>query len=160
MTLFLYGALGGLFVLIPYVLIVAASYSGTEAGAALLPLPAVLAITSPIMGGFAGRFGSRLPLSIGPLIVAVGFVLLLRVDQHSSYWTTTFPAILLVAAGMAGAVAPLTTAVLASVGPRYTGSASGFNSARVTKKSAAKRTKPASIVNTNQARLFGRENIL
>jgi EmrB/QacA subfamily drug resistance transporter len=129
LTLLLYGALSGLFVLIPYVLIEAASYSGTEAGAALLPLPAVLALTSPFMGGLAGRFGSRLPLSIGPVIVAAGFVLLLRVDQHSSYWTTTLPAILLIAAGMAGAVAPLTSAVLASVGPRYTGSASGFNSA-------------------------------
>jgi EmrB/QacA subfamily drug resistance transporter len=129
LTLFLYGALGGLFVLIPYILIEAASYSGTEAGAALLPLPAVLALTSPLMGGLAGRIGSRLPLSVGPVVVAVGFVLLLRVDQHNSYWTTTFPAILLIAVGMAGAVAPLTTAVLASVGPRYTGSASGFNSA-------------------------------
>jgi MFS family permease len=81
------------------------------------------------MGGLAGRFGSRLPLSVGPVIVAAGFMLLLRIDQHGSYWTMTFPAILLIAVGMAGAVAPLTTAVLASVGPRYTGSASGFNSA-------------------------------
>jgi EmrB/QacA subfamily drug resistance transporter len=129
LTLFLYGALSGLFVLIPYVLIVAASYSGTGAGAALLPLPAVLAVTSPLMGALAGRIGARLPLAIGPVIVAAGFVLLLRVDQHSLYWTTTLPAILVIAAGMAGAVAPLTTAVLASVGPRYTGSASGFNSA-------------------------------
>jgi len=129
LTLLLYGALGGLFVLIPYVLIEASSYSGTQAGAALLPLPAVLALTSPLMGGLAGRIGSRLPLAIGPVIVAAGFMLLLRVDQHGGYWTTMFPAILLIAAGMAGAVAPLTTAVLASVGPRYTGSASGFNSA-------------------------------
>jgi MFS family permease len=129
LTLLLYGALSGLLVLIPYVLIEAASYSGTEAGAALLPLPVVLAVMSPIMGGLAGRFGSRLPLSVGPVIVAAGFMLLLRIDQHGSYWTTTFPALLLIAVGMAGAVAPLTTAVLASVGPRYTGSASGFNSA-------------------------------
>jgi EmrB/QacA subfamily drug resistance transporter len=128
LTLFLYGALGGLLLLIPYVLIRASSYSGTAAGAALLPLPALLAVTSPLMGGVAGRIGARLPLSIGPLIVAAGF-LLLRVDRDSGYWTTILPAFLLIAAGMAGAVAPLTTAVLASVGPRYTGSASGFNSA-------------------------------
>lgn len=129
LTLLLYGALSGLLVLIPYVLIESASYSGTEAGAALLPLPVVLAVMSPIMGGLAGRFGSRLPLSVGPVIVAAGFMMLLRIDQHGSYWTTTFPALLLIAVGMAGAVAPLTTAVLASVEPRYTGSASGFNSA-------------------------------
>jgi EmrB/QacA subfamily drug resistance transporter len=129
LTLFLYGALSGLLLLIPYVLIQASSYSGTAAGAALLPLPALLALTSRMMGGVAARIGSRLPLSFGPLVVAVGFLLLLRVDQNGSYWTTTLPAIILIAAGMAGAVAPLTTAVLASVGPRYTGSASGFNSA-------------------------------
>jgi EmrB/QacA subfamily drug resistance transporter len=129
LTLLLYGALSGLFVLIPYVLIVAASYAGTEAGAALLPLSIVLTLMSPIMGGLAGRFGSRLPLSVGPMIVAAGFLLLLRVDQHGGYWTTTFPALLVISVGMAGAVAPLTSAVLASVGPRYTGSASGFNSA-------------------------------
>jgi EmrB/QacA subfamily drug resistance transporter len=129
LTLLLYGALGGLFVLVPYVLIVAASYAGTEAGAALLPLSIVLTAMSPIMGGLAGRFGSRLPLSVGPVVVAAGFLLLLRVDQHGSYWTTTFPALVVISVGLAGAVAPLTSAVLASVGPRYTGSASGFNSA-------------------------------
>ena len=129
LTLFLYGALSGLLLLIPYVLISADDYSGTQAGAALLPLPAVLAVTSRLMGGMTGRIGARLPLSIGPLVVAAGFLLLFRVDQGGSYWTTMLPAILLVSMGMAGAVAPLTTAVLASVGPRYTGSASGFNSA-------------------------------
>ena len=55
--------------------------------------------------------------------------MLLRVGTHAGYWTTVFPAILVIAVGMAGAVAPLTTAVLASVDSRHTGSASGLNSA-------------------------------
>ena len=50
LTLLLYGALGALLVLIPYVLIEAAGYSGTAAGAALLPLPIVLSLASPMMG--------------------------------------------------------------------------------------------------------------
>ncbi len=129
LTLLLYGALGGLFVLIPYVLIKTAGYSGTAAGAALLPLPVVIALTSPIMGGIAGRIGSRLPLTIGPLGVAGGFLLLLRVDAQGSYWTTVLPALLVIAFGMAGAVAPLTTAVLSSVDAAHSGSASGLNSA-------------------------------
>jgi hypothetical protein len=48
---------------------------------------------------------------------------------QANYWTTIFPAILVISAGMAGAVAPLTTAILASVDGRHTGSASGLNSA-------------------------------
>ena len=129
LTLFLYGALGALLVLLPYVLIRAAGYSGAEAGAALLPFAVVLALASPLMGGVAGRLGARAPLSIGPLVVAGGFLLVLRIGPHADYWTTVFPAILVIAIGMAGAVAPLTAAVLGSVDSRHTGSASGLNSA-------------------------------
>jgi len=81
------------------------------------------------MGGLVGKIGPRAPLSIGPLVVAGGFLLVLRIGPQANYWTTVFPAILVIAAGMAGAVAPLTTAVLASVDGRHTGSASGLNSA-------------------------------
>ena len=129
LTLLLYGALGALIVLVPYVLIKAGGYSSTDAGAALLPFAAILALASPAMGGLAGRIGPRLPLILGPLIVAAGFVLLLRMGTQSNYWTAVFPAILVMAIGMAAAVAPLTTAVLSSVDSRHTGAASGFNSA-------------------------------
>jgi EmrB/QacA subfamily drug resistance transporter len=126
LTLFLYGALGGLLVLLPYVLIKASAYSATAAGATLLPFPAVLAIASPFLGG---RVGARLPLTIGPLIVAGGFLLALRIGTETSYWTGPLLAILVIAFGMSFAVAPLTTAVLSSVDAQHTGSASGFNSA-------------------------------
>ena len=81
------------------------------------------------MGGLAGRIGPRLPLSIGSLVVAGGFLLALRIGPHAAYWATVFPVILVISIGMAGAVAPLTTAVLGSVDGRHTGSASGLNSA-------------------------------
>jgi EmrB/QacA subfamily drug resistance transporter len=129
LTLFLYGALGALTVLVPFLLIRVSGYTGTQAGAALLPLAIILAVLSPLMGKLAGRIGPRWPLSIGPLGVAAGFVLLARVGEHSDYWTTILPGIVVLALGMAGAVAPLTTAVLSSVDERYTGAASGFNSA-------------------------------
>ncbi|HEY2049855.1 MAG TPA: MFS transporter [Caulobacteraceae bacterium] len=129
LTLLLYAALGGLFVLVPYVLIKAAGYSAVAAGAALLPLPLVLGVTSPFMGSLAGRIGSRLPLAVGPLIVAVGFLMALRIHAPAHYATQVLPAILVIAIGMSGAVAPLTTAVLSSVDERHTGSASGLNSA-------------------------------
>jgi EmrB/QacA subfamily drug resistance transporter len=129
LTLLLYGALGGLLVLLPTVLIRAAHYSATAAGAALLPFPLLIATTSPYLGALAGRIGSRIPLTAGPLAVATGFLLLARSDPTGRYWVSILPAMLVIALGMAGAVAPLTTAVLTSVDSRHSGTASGFNSA-------------------------------
>ncbi len=128
-TFLLYGALGELFVLVPYLLIKTAGYSATAAGAALLPLPLLLTMTSPLFGGLAGRIGPRLPLAIGPLVVAAGFALALRIDTSAHYWSDVLPMILLIAFGMSAAVAPLTTAVLTAVDAQHTGSASGLNSA-------------------------------
>jgi EmrB/QacA subfamily drug resistance transporter len=129
LTLMLYAALAGLLVLVPYVLIQEAGYSGLAAGAALLPFPLVIATTSPMIGALAGAIGTRIPLTAGSLVVAAGFVLATRIGSGSSYWTTFLPGILIISFGMACAVAPLTTAVLNSVDARHTGLASGFNSA-------------------------------
>ncbi|WP_036168446.1 MFS transporter [Massilia sp. 9096] len=128
MTFLLYGALGALMLLVPYVLIQALGYSAKQAGAALLPFPIVLAIGSPLMGRVAGSHGSRLPLSIGSLIVAAGFLLATRIGD-GGYAATVLPAMLTIALGMACVAAPLTTAVLSSVDGSHTGIASGFNSA-------------------------------
>jgi predicted MFS family arabinose efflux permease len=129
LTLLLYGALGGLFVLVPYVLIQAAGYTATQAGAALLPLPLVIAVASPAAGALAAKVGPRWLLITGPVIVAAGFLLTLRIGSATSYWLGVFPAMAVIALGMAGAVAPLTTAVLMSVDGSHTGAASGLNSA-------------------------------
>jgi EmrB/QacA subfamily drug resistance transporter len=128
-TLLLYGALGELFVLIPYLLIKEAGYSATAAGAALLPLPLILTASSPFAGALAARIGARLPLAIGPLVVAAGFLLAFRIQADADYWTEVLPMISLIGLGMSAAVAPLTTAVLSSVDAKHTGSASGLNSA-------------------------------
>lgn len=129
LTWFLYGALGALMVLVPYVLIVAAGWSAVAAGAALGPFALVLALISPLMGSLAGRFGPRLLLWVSPLVTAAGFLLLSQLNAPVRYWMDAFPGVLLIAIGMSGAVAPLTTAVLSSVDARHTGSASGLNSA-------------------------------
>jgi EmrB/QacA subfamily drug resistance transporter len=129
LTLMLYGALGSLLVLMPYLLIQASGYSGAQAGSALVPAALILALASPLMGQLAGRMGPRLPLTVGPLVVGAGFLLALRIGAQAHYWTQVLPAILVISLGMAGAVAPLTNAVLGAVDARHTGSASGFNSA-------------------------------
>jgi EmrB/QacA subfamily drug resistance transporter len=129
LTLFLYSALGGLLVLLPYVLITSVKYSATQAAAALLPLALVISLVSPIAGSIAARIGPRPLLISSPLVVAAGFLLAMRIASYDGYWTSVFPSILVIALGMAGAVAPLTTAVLSSVDAQHTGSASGLNSA-------------------------------
>jgi MFS family permease len=129
LTFLLYGALGAALLLIPYLLIENYGFSPLLAGAALLPIPAILGGASRFMGGVAAKIGPRLPLTIGPLVVGIGFALAARIEPGASYWTTLFPALVVVACGMAGAVAPLTTAVMASVDAKHVGTANGFNSA-------------------------------
>ena len=128
-TFLLYGALAGLMLLLPYTLIQAGGYPATRAGLAVLPFPIVIAAGSPLMGKLAARIGPRWPLTIGPLLVAGGFLLGLRIGQDTSYWTSVLPSILTVSLGMAIAVAPLTTAVLSAVDEHHVGTASGLNSA-------------------------------
>lgn len=100
-----------------------------QAGFALLPFSILIGAASRLTGRLTERVGPRWPLTIGPVVTGVGFALLVRADPQASYWTSILPGVAVIALGMAGAVAPLTTAVLSSVDARHTGTASGFNSA-------------------------------
>ena len=129
LTFLLYGAFGAAMLLIPYVLIPSGGYSPVAAGLAMLPLPILMTAASPAMGGLAMRIGPRIPLTVGPLIVALGMILARMIRENGSYWTGTFPTILVIALGMTSAVAPLTSSVLGSVEEQHVAMASGFNSA-------------------------------
>ncbi|HEY0629122.1 MAG TPA: MFS transporter [Sphingomicrobium sp.] len=129
MTFLLYGAMGGSFLLIPYVLIEAGGYSPIEAGLSLLPMSILLGLASPMMGKLAVRLGPKIPLTVGPVVVGAGLLLATRISESQAYWTHAFPAILVISIGMALAVAPLTSTILAAVDKHQTGMASGFNSA-------------------------------
>ena len=130
LTFFLYASLGGLLVLLPYLLIQHEHYSATAAGAAILPLPIAIGLLSPLAGRQAERHGGRWLLAGGAAVVALGFVLFgLHPSRPLAYMRDLLPALLLVAIGMAACAAPLTATVMASVDSRHVGAASGFNSA-------------------------------
>jgi EmrB/QacA subfamily drug resistance transporter len=128
-TLAVYGALGGSSLFLVLQLQTTLGYDATGAGAAMLPAILLITVLSPTAGTLAARIGPRLPMTVGPLVVAVGALLLAGVDGSGPYVLEVLPGSLLQGLGMAITVTPLTATVLAAAPDALAGVASGVNNA-------------------------------
>ncbi|MGI9598536.1 MAG: MFS transporter, partial [Acidimicrobiales bacterium] len=128
-TFLVYGGMGVVFFLIPIQLQVTAGFSPLAAGASFLPSTALMMLLSSRAGDTAQRIGPRLPLTIGPLMIAAGLLLFTRIGPGADYVSDVLPAVLLFGLGLAASVAPVTATALGSVPSHRSGAASGANNA-------------------------------
>ena len=128
-TFVVYAALGGVFFLLVSYLQISLGYSPVAAGAASLPVTALMLAFSARSGALAQRIGPRLPLTIGPLIIAAGMLLMTLIEPGDSYVTSVLPAVIVFGIGLTLVVAPVTATVLAAADSRHAGIASGVNNA-------------------------------
>jgi hypothetical protein len=128
-TLVVYGGLGGSGLFLVLQVQTTLGYDATAAGAALLPSIALITVLSPRMGTLATRIGPRIPMTVGPLIVAAGTLWLVGVDGSAPYVVEILPGSLLQGLGMAVTITPLTATVLGAAPDALAGIASGVNNA-------------------------------
>jgi predicted MFS family arabinose efflux permease len=128
-TFVVYAALGGALFLLPIQLQQTTGFSPLEAGAALVPMTIVMLLLSARAGRLAQRIGPRLPMSLGPIVAAVGLALLSQIDASSTYLATVLPGVVVFALGLSLTVAPLTSTVLSAGGEAHAGVSAAVNNA-------------------------------
>lgn len=128
-TFVVFGALSGVFFLLVAFLQISLGYSPLAAGAASLPITVLMLLLSPAAGELAQRIGPRIPLTLGPLVTAMGLLLMSRIDPGDSYPSGAFPAVIVFGLGLTLVVAPVTATVMAAADERHSGIASGINTA-------------------------------
>ena len=126
-TFVVYGSLSGALFLLPVQLQIVSGFSPVEAGSALLPITVVMLLLSARMGRLATRIGPRWPMTVGPIVAAIGMALLTRLGPGSTYVGDVLPAVLVFALGLSITVAPLTATVLAAAPEHQVGVASAVN---------------------------------
>jgi predicted MFS family arabinose efflux permease len=129
MTLLVYAALAAVMFFLVIELQTVAGYGPLRAGVATLPLTVCMLLLASRGGALGARIGPRVPMTVGPLVLAVASLMFLAVDADVSYWRDVFPAITLFGLGLALMVAPLTATVLAAAPDEHAGIASGVNNA-------------------------------
>lgn len=129
LTFVVYAGLGGVFFLFVVFLQVAMGYSPLQAGVSTLPITVLMLLLSARAGALTQRIGPRLPLTVGPVLIAGGMLLLSAIDPGDSYATGVLPGVVVLGLGLAATVAPITSTALAAADERHAGMASGVNNA-------------------------------
>jgi len=122
-----YGAVAGLFFLLPIQLQVTVGYSPLGAGLALLPATVLVLLLSARAGARSARTGTRLPLTVGSLVCVVALLLAPRVTSGAHYLTDVLPTVVLIGIGISMVTPAISTAVLGAVPDRRVGIASAVN---------------------------------
>jgi EmrB/QacA subfamily drug resistance transporter len=128
-TFAVYAALGGFFFLFVAFLQISLGYSPIAAGAASLPVTALMLALSARSGALAQRIGARIPLTVGPLVIAVALLLMTRLEPGDSYLSDVLLPVIVFGVGLTLVVAPVTATVLSAADARHSGIASGINNA-------------------------------
>lgn len=126
-TFIFYFAFGTIMFFLPMVVIGSWGLPEIYTAAAFAPLSIFIGAFSALSGKLADRFGARILLTSGCLIVAVSFAALALVFPNMAFWSQVLPATTVMAAGMALIVAPLSTLVMGTVDEAHAGAASGIN---------------------------------
>jgi EmrB/QacA subfamily drug resistance transporter len=128
-TFVVYAAIGAFFFLVISFLQISLGYSPIAAGAATLPVTLLMLVLSARSGVLAQRIGPRIPLTAGPLMMAVGLLFLARINPGDSYVTGVLPGVVVFGLGLTLVATPVTATVLAAADERHAGIASGINNA-------------------------------
>jgi EmrB/QacA subfamily drug resistance transporter len=129
LTFVVYGAFGGALFLLTVLLQTGLGYSPLVAGLATLPVTFVLLLFSARAGALAQRIGPRLPLTLGPLIIAASLIAMHTIGTDSTYLTSVLPCVVLLAIGLVIVVAPVTATTLAAAPDERAGVASAVSNA-------------------------------
>jgi EmrB/QacA subfamily drug resistance transporter len=129
MTLLVYAALGAVLFFLVLQLQTVTGYGPLAAGTATLPITVCMLLLASRGGRLSTRTGPRIPLTVGPVVMAVGTAWLLTVDATASYWTTVLPGLTVFGLGLSLTVAPLTATVLMAAPEEHAGLASGVSNA-------------------------------
>ncbi|MCZ4068569.1 MFS transporter [Microbacterium sp. H37-C3] len=128
-TLFVYAALSLNGFVVGVYLQEGAGLSATLAGLASLPTTVLLIVLSPWAGSLAERLGGRLFMTVGPLVMAAGALMLLFVGESFDYWWQVLPGLVVFGLGLGVTVSPLTSTILGAIDSERSGIASAVNNA-------------------------------
>jgi EmrB/QacA subfamily drug resistance transporter len=129
MTLLVYAALGAIMFFVVLQLQTVSGYDALQAGVSMLPVTVCMVLLASKGGALGARIGPRVPMTVGPIVMSVGTLLLLGIGEDVDYWLDVLPGVTVFGLGLALMVAPLTATVLAAAPDRHAGVASGVSNA-------------------------------